>query len=240
MSEKSSNLPSKNPTYGTTSITTQETYSEWKSRQNRSPIRKETNYYEPRDKYCYVSSSYSDCDQIPYGRYSERMPYKSSSECHKCTYQNSPTIKDIYSLMQMQSDQMKFLLETIQKLLVTVLSNQQNQHKCCCSENGQCKNNNDLNKSEMLRKNDTEKEGELKYSNDNHTNKPSSDLKKNEFIEQKNETNKRSTSVGKVDITSVSKDKPKKSKNIKCNKKNDEKVDKKEKERTFSIARYEH
>lgn len=239
-SENSSKPSTKNPSYyASSSKTTHETYSEWKNRQNRSPIHRETNYYEPRDKHCYGSSSYSDCDQIPYSNYSERMPNKSGSECHKCAYQSTPTVKDIYSLMQMQSDQMKFLLETIQKLLVTVLSNQQNQHKCCCFENSHCKKNDDLKKSEVLKINDTQKECHLKHSNDNHTIKSSSDLKKEELVQNKNEPNRRSNSVGISNTTSTSKDKPKNTKISKCdtNNSNDVKVDKKEKERTFSIAR---
>lgn len=241
-SENSSKPHTRNPSYYPTSKTTQETYSEWKNRQNRSPIHKEANYYEQRDKYCYGSSSYSDCDQIPYSRYSERVPYKSDSECHKCAHQNSPTVKDIYTLMQMQSDQIKFLLETIQKLLATVLSNQQNQHKhCCCFENNQCKKNDDSNKEDILRKNDTEEEEcQLNQSNINHTNNLPPDFKNEEFLEKKKEPSKKTNSLGTTDKTSRSKNKLKASKIIKCNSNNNEKVDKKEKERTFSIARYEH
>jgi hypothetical protein len=236
-SENSSKPSTRNPSNYATSKTTPETYSEWKNRQNRSPIHKETNYYEQRDKPCYGSSSYSDCDQIPYSRYSERMPYNSDRECHKCVHQNSPTVKDIYSLMQMQSDQIKFLLETIQKLLVTVLSNQQNQHKhCCCFENNQSKISDDSNKAEILKKNDTKKKCQLNHSNDNHTNKILPNLKNEELLQKKNKPNKRSNSVGTIDTTSRSKDKPKTSKIIS----NNEEVDKKEKERTFSIARYKH
>ncbi|XP_050423421.1 SCL-interrupting locus protein homolog isoform X2 [Adelges cooleyi] len=123
-----------------TSRKTQETYNEWKCRQNRSPVRRENHYYEPREKPYSSTSSY-DYDHYTYNRFSDnqRSSYKSESECHKCSCQNTPTVKDIYSMMQMQNDQMKFLLETIQKLLVTVLANQQTSHKCCCSERENCK-----------------------------------------------------------------------------------------------------
>lgn len=241
MSENNSKLLNRHPPYYTNSPNSHETYSEWKNRQNRSPpVHKETRYYEPRDKQYYGSSSYSDCDKNPHSRFSDKMSYKSGSEYHKCACQNTPTVKDIYNMMQLQNDQMKFLLETIQKLLVTVLSNQQNQHKCCYSENGHCKNNDD-SKTEVFKKDVTQKECNSQHSNDNDIEKPQIDLKKTETVQKKNELNKNLKSSGKNDVTSVTKVKPKNPVNTRCDNSNDEKErreNKKEKERTYSILRY--
>jgi len=240
-SENSSKSFNKHPPYYVNSQNSHETYNEWKIRQNRSPpVRKETRYYEPRDKQYYGSSSYSDCDQNPYSRFSDKISYKSGSECHKCACQNTPTVKDIYSMMQLQNDQMKFLLETIQKLLVTVLSNQQNQHKCCCSENGHCKKDNDSQTTEVFKKDETQKESLLQHSNDNNTEKPPINIKKTETLQKKIESKKNLKCSGKQDVTSVAKEAPTNVVNTRCDNRNDEKDSKKEKERTYSIIRYLH
>lgn len=216
--------------------TSHETYSEWKNRQNRSsPVLKETHNYDPHNKQYYGTSSYSDCDQNPYNHFSDKMSYKSGSDCHTCRCQNTPTVKDIHSMMQLQNDQIKFLLETIQKLLVTVLSNQQIQHKCCCSENGHCKKVNDSKTTEMLKKDETQKEFPPLRSNDNHSEKPQINFKETESVQKKTETNKNLKYCGKSDAT---KEKPKTPVNTKCGNSHDEKNNKKEKEKTYSIIRY--
>ncbi|XP_029346844.1 uncharacterized protein LOC100167866 isoform X1 [Acyrthosiphon pisum] len=234
-SENNSKPLNRHPPYYTNSPSSHETYSEWKNRQNRSPpVHKETRYYEPRDKQYYGSSSYSDCEN-PYSRFSDKISYKSGSDYHKCACQNTPTVKDIYNMMQLQNDQMKFLLETIQKLLVTVLSNQQNQHKCSCSENGHCKRDNDSKTTEVLKKDVIQKELNSQHSKDNNTEKPQTNLKKTEIVQKKNELNKNLKCSGKQDVTSVTKEKEKNPVNTICNNDNDEKDNKKEKERTYSI-----
>lgn len=233
-SENSLKSSNRNPSYATNQIT-QETYSEWKNRQNHSPVLKETRYFEPRDKHYYGSSSYSDCDQNPpYSRFSDRMSYKSDSENHKCNCHNTPTVKDIYNMMQVQNDQMKFILETIQKLLVTVLSNQQNVvHKCCCMKQNHCKHDDGFKTTESIQKNEIHEECQLKTSNDNQTEKPQISLKNDEIVQNKN-----SKHFSKPDTTSDNpKDQPKILKDTKCVNNNDEEDNKKEKERTFSIAR---
>lgn len=167
------------------------------------------------------------------------MSYKSGSDYHKCGCQNTPTVKDIYSMMQLQNDQMKFLLETIQKLLVTVLSNQQNQHKiCCCSENGHCKKENFSKTTEVFKKDVTQKEFTSQHTYDDNTEKPQANLKKIETVQKKNESNKNLKCSGKPDVTTVTKEKPKNPVNTRSDNSNDEKENKKEKEKTYSIIRY--
>lgn len=230
-SEGNSKPSTRAPSY-TSSQTTQETYGEWKHRQNRSPIHKEIHYYEPRDKNYYGSSSYSDCDQNPYGRLSDRTSYKSGSECHKCSCQNTPTVKDIYSMMQVQNEQIKFILETIQKLLLTVLTNQQSQHKCC-SENSHHKKSDDFTTVKISKKNDVQEEFPSQISVDTEVeNTTRIDKKKDEIVPKKNELDK---SLTKPVVSSATKDKPKNlSKKVsKCRNNNEKK-----KERTYSIARY--
>lgn len=142
--------------------------------------------------------------------------------------------------MQVQNDQIKFLLETIQKLLVTVLSNQQNVHKCCCIEHSRCKQGDDF-KTELIQKNEIHEKCQLKNSNDNQTEKPQISLKNDEIVQNKNELNKNSKRLNKPDVVSDKpKDQPKISTVTKCGTNNDEKDNKKEKERTYSIARYLH
>lgn len=235
-SEKNSKSLNKHSPYYTNSQNTHETYSEWKNRQNCTPpIHKDTRYYEPRDKQYYGSSPYSDCHQNPYSHFSDKVSYKSGSECHKCACQNTPTVKDIYSMMQLQNDQIKFLLETIQKLLVTVLSNQQNQHKCCCSENGHCKKDNDSKTTEVFKNDLTQEKYPPRYSHDNHTEKQQTNLKKSEVVQKKNKPNLNLKYSGKPDITSVTKEKPKIPVDTRCDKSKDEENNTKEKEKTYSI-----
>lgn len=241
-SDNVSKLTDRNPSYAI-SQTTQETYSEWKNRQNRSPLLKETLYREPREKHYYASSAFSDCDQNPYSRFSDRMSYKSSSECQKCAGQSTPTVKDIYNMMQMQNDQMKFLLETIQKLLVTVLSNQQNQHKCCCFEKNYCKQNNDFKTSELFKKTEIlTNECQLPNNNNNNlTDKPQNILKKDESVPKNNEPNENLKCINKPDVNTkmpAVKNKPQSPVVAKCDNNNDEKDTSKEKERTYSVVRY--
>lgn len=226
-----------NPPY-TSSHTTQETYSEWKQRQNRSPIHKEPRYYDSREKHYYGSSMYSDCDQNPYGRFSDKASYKSGSDCHKtCACQNAPTVKDIYNMMQIQNDQIKFLLETIQTLLVTVLSNQQTHHKCCCSNNG--KNNDSFKATELAKTNDIPKEHQSQNSNDVQKEQPQTTLQKTDKLTRsKNVSNKRSKGVNKTDKTPITKNKPKSPESSQCNGDVNEKSNKKETERTYSTGRY--
>ncbi|XP_060852790.1 uncharacterized protein LOC132930764 [Rhopalosiphum padi] len=234
-SENNSKSLNRHPPY-INSQNTHETYSEWKNRQNRSPpVHKDTRYYEPRNKQYYGSSSYSDCDQNPYGHFSDKMSYKSGSECHKCACQNTPTVKDIYSMMQLQNEQMKFLLETIQKLLVTVLSNQQTQHKCCCSENGQCKKDNDSKTTEVFKNDLTQEKCPSQYSHSNHSEKLQTNLKKSETVQKKTKTKQNLKYSGKPDITSIEKEKPKIPVNTRCDNSKDEKDNTKEKERRYSI-----
>ncbi|XP_025204567.1 uncharacterized protein LOC112601267 [Melanaphis sacchari] len=234
-SENNSKSLNRHPPYHTNSQNTHETYSEWKNRQNRSPpVYKDTRYYEPNKQY-YGSSSYSDCDQNPYGRFSDKNSYKSGCEYHKCACQNTPTVKDIYSMMQLQNDQMKFLLETIQKLLVTVLTNQQNQHKCCCSENGHYKKVNDSKSTEVLEKEQAQEKCPSQYVHNNHTEKLQTNSKKSETVQKKNEPNQNVKYSDKPDITPVIKQKPKNSVSTRCDNSKDEKVNTKEKERTYSV-----
>lgn len=224
------------PTNGnphTTNQITQETYSEWKNRQNR-PIYNEPRYYEPRDKHYYGSSAFSESDQNPHGRFSDRMSYKSGSDYHKCACQNSPTVKDIYNMMKVHNDQTKCILETIHKLLATVLSKQENQHKCCCSMN-HCFKRDNVKTIEISEKNEIQEKYPSKNSNDKQIEKPPSSLKNDEIIQKKNEPTKCSKCSYKPDNTSETKDKSKKPMTIKCNNSNNEK---KEKERTYSIQRY--
>jgi len=166
------------------------------------------------------------------------MSYKSGSDYHKCACQNTPTVKDIYSMMQLQNDQMKFLLETIQKLLVTVLSNQQNQHKCCCPGNGHCKKENYSKTTEVFKKDVTQKECTSQHTYDDNTEKTQANLKKTETVQKKNESNKNLKCSGKPDVTTVTKEKPKNPVNTRSDNNNDEKESKKEKEKTYSIIRY--
>lgn len=236
-SENVSKSSNRNPSYAT-SQTTQETYNEWKNRQNHSPTRhKETRYYnELRGKQYYGSSSYSDCDQNPSNRFSDRTSYKSAgSEYHKCACQNTPTVKDIYNMMQVQNDQIKFLLETIQKLLVTVLSNQQTQHKCCCVEQIHCKKDDNLKKTELLTEEVVE-DCQLKKC-ENQQEKSQTSLKNNETVLKKNKPNRISKDFNKSNIIPVTKCKPKNPKVTECDSAINKK-DKTEKERTYSVARY--
>lgn len=170
------------------------------------------------------------------------MSYKSGSECHKCAGQSTPTVKDIYNMMQMQNDQMKFLLETIQKLLVTVLSNQQNQHKCCCFEKNYCRQNNDFKASEMFKKTETlTNECPLPYCNNNLTDKPQNILKKDESVPENNEPNENSKCINKPDVNSKMPAAKNKSQNplvAKSDNSNDEKDTSKAKERTYSVLRF--
>lgn len=139
--------------------------------------------------------------------------------------------------MQIQSDQMKFLLETIQKLLVTVLSNQQNPHKCCCFENNQCKKSDDFKAPEFFKNmNDSQEKCQLQNYNDNNTEKQQTNVKTDDVVQDKTEQNIKSKCSIKQNITSV-KNKPKNSKVYKCDKNNDEK-DIKEKETICSALRY--
>ncbi|XP_015376584.1 PREDICTED: uncharacterized protein LOC107170885 [Diuraphis noxia] len=235
-SENISKPLNRNPSYYANSQKSHETYNEWKNRQNRSPpVHKETHYYESRDKQYYGSSSYSDCDQNPYSRFSDKISYKAGSDYHKCACQNTPTVKDIYSMMQLQNDQMKLLLETIQKLLVTVLSNQQNQHKCYCCDNGHCKIENDSKTTEVFKNDVTQKECTSQHTSNENTEKPQAYLKKTETIKKKNESNKNLKCSGKPEVTSITKEKPKNPVNTGSDNSNDEKENNKEKERTYSI-----
>lgn len=139
-------------------------------------------------------------------------------------------------MMQVQNDQMKFLLETIQKLLVTVLSNQQSQHKCCCFEKNHCKNDGNLKKTELLTKEIVE---DCRQQNcDNQPEKPQTSLKNNEIPQKKSETNKRSKDVIKSNITPVTKDKPTNPKITRCDSGTNDEDNKIEKERTYSVVRY--
>lgn len=213
---------------------TQETYNEWKNRQN-PPMYKEPRYYESRDKHYYGSSAFCESDQNPYGRFSDRMSYKSSSDYHKCACQNSPTVKDIYNMMKIQNDQTKCILETIHKLLATVLSKQENQHKCCCSMNNHCFKSDNVKTTKSLEKNETQEKYQSNNSNDKQIEKPPSSLKNDEIIQKKNEPTTCSKCACKPDNLSETKDKSKKPRIVKCNNVNNEK---KEKERTYSIQRY--
>jgi len=141
-------------------------------------------------------------------------------------------------MMQLQNDQMKFLLETIQTLLATILSNQQNQHKCCCSENSHCKKENDSKTTVVFKKNETQKECTSQHTYDDNAEKPQANFKKTEIIQNKNESNKIFKCSGKPDVTTVTKEKPRNQENARCDNSNDEKENKKEKERTYSIIRY--
>lgn len=231
---KPSNKNLINPPYAS-SHSTQETYSEWKERQNRSPIHKEPRLYDSREKHYYGSSTYSDGDQNPYSHFSDRASYKSSSDYHKCACQNAPTVKDIYNMMQIQNDQIKFLLETIQTLLVTVLSNQQTNHKCCCFNNGNLKKNDDLKPTKMSKANDVIEEHQSQNSNDGQKEKPQNTFKKiNKTVPKKNESNKSSKCINKIPVT---KNKSKSPEGSKCSNDVDEN-NKKETERTYSIGRY--
>lgn len=216
----------------TTNHTTRETYSEWKNRQNRSPICNETRY-EPRDKNYYGTLSY-DYDHNPYSRISDNVSHKIINDYHKCACQNTPTVRDIYNMMQLQNDQMKFLLETIQKLLVSVLSNQQNQHKCCCFEHGYCKKDDNLKNTEFLKKNNTQEESELQNSVDDHLEKSQINLKKNEENLKMSESNNSAKPVIKPNITTTNEEQPKSTEVIKCSNK---KINIKEKETTYSVVR---
>lgn len=203
-------------------------------------MHKETRYYETRGKPYYGSSTYSDCDQNACNRFSDRVSYKSSGECHKCVCQNAPTVKDIYNMMQIQNDQMKFLLETIQKLLVTVLSNQQNQHKCCCFDNGHCKNSNNFKMTESSKTNEVQEQCQLQSTNNDQTEKQQqqqANLKKTDQIAHKKiELNKTSKGHSNPDSkTLASKGKRINAHAFKCVNGNDKK---KETERTYSIGRY--
>lgn len=170
------------------------------------------------------------------------MSYKSGSECHKCAGQSTPTVKDIYNMMQMQNDQMKFLLETIQKLLVTVLSNQQHQHKCCCFEKNYCKQNNDFKTSDVCKKTEIQtNECPLSCFNNNVPDKPQNILKKDESVPENNKSNENSKLIDTSDVNS----KRPAAKNIsqnplaaKSDNDNVEKDTSKAKERTFSVIRY--
>uniref|UniRef100_A0A2S2PE29 Uncharacterized protein n=1 Tax=Schizaphis graminum TaxID=13262 RepID=A0A2S2PE29_SCHGA len=236
--ENNSKSLNRHPPY-INSQNTHETYSEWKNRQNRSPpVHKDTRYYEPHNKQYYGSSSYNNCDQNPYGHFSDKMSYKSSSECHKCACQNTPTVKDIYSMMQLQNEQMKFLLETIQKLLVTVLSNQQTQHKCCCSENGHCKKDNDSKTTEMFKNDLTQEKCPSQHSHSNNSEKLQTNLKKSETVQKKTKPKQNLKYSDKPNITSIEKEKPKTPVNTRSDNSKDEKENTKEKERTYSIIRY--
>lgn len=172
------------------------------------------------------------------------MSFKSGSECHKCTCQDTPTVKDIYAMMQMQNDQIKFLLETIQKLLATVLSNQQSQHKCCYFEKEHYKQDDHLKTTELIKNTETEtKECQSQNSNSNLTDKPQASLKIDKSMQEKNELNKSSKCVNKPDVkskTSATKDKLRNPLVTQCgNDKNEQDLSKeKEKEKTYSIARY--
>lgn len=169
------------------------------------------------------------------------MSYKSGSECHKCAGQNTPTVKDIYNMMQMQNDQMKFLLETIQKLLVTVLSNQQNQHKCCCFEKNYCKQNNGFKTSELLKDTETQTyDCQLSNSNDNLIDKPQNILKEDKSVPENNQPNTNSKLINKPDAKSemhTTKNKPRNPSVAKGDNNNEKNISK-EKERTYSVVRY--
>lgn len=139
--------------------------------------------------------------------------------------------------MQIQNDQIKFLLDTIQKLLVTILSNQQNQYKCCCFKNNQCKKDNDYKTSELIKNvNDTQEGCQLQHS-DNNIGKTQIDLEINDIVQKKNEQTISKCS-NKQNIKSVTTDKPKILKVSKHNKSNNATINIKEKERTYSVARY--
>lgn len=230
-SSESNAKMSNSPSYATRQ-SAQETYgsyNEWKNRKT-SPVHKETRYYEPRNKHSYGSPAYSDCDQNPYNRFTDKISYKSSNDYHNCACQNTPTVKDIYIMMQMQNEQIKFLLETVQKLSITLLSNQQNQHKCCCFINSHCQNLNNI-KPTVSKTSETPAECEL----DHFTEKPQTSLKKDKNIPGKNESNKGSK-LNKSDNILVSKDKVKQQVIRKVS--DSEKDNQHERERANSAARY--
>lgn len=142
-------------------------------------------------------------------------------------------------MMQIQNDQIKFLLETIQKLLVTILSNQQNPHKCCCFKNNQCKKSDDEITTEFIKnKNDTQEGCQLQNVNNDHIEKPQIDLKNNNIIQEKNEQSTISKCSKKQNIKIVANDKPKISNISKRNNSDDATDNIKEKEKTYSVARY--
>lgn len=139
--------------------------------------------------------------------------------------------------MQLQNEQIKFLLENMQKMLVTVLSNQQSQNKCCCfNTNNHCVKNNDFNSSKLLKSNETQERSQLQNPNDVQTEK----LQTNVQNKDEKMLNKNPKCGGKLDnITPVTVENPKKSQTTKCNGcDNSEKDSKKEKERTYSVVRY--
>lgn len=181
-------------------------------------------------------------DQNPYSRFSDKISYKSESECHKCACENSPTVKDIYNMMQLQNDQIKFLLETVQKLLVTVVTYQPNQHKCCCFEHEHCKKNDSSKTTKLFQKNETRKECVLENSTEllSHTEKPHTSLNKNENKQKENESNKNSISLIKSNIAPVTQEESKNTRATKCiSSDNRDKINNsKEKERTYSVVRY--
>lgn len=232
-SSESNSKPSTRTASYAASHTTQETYSEWKHRQNRLPSHKEVRCYEPQNKNYYGSSSYSDCDQNPYGRFSDRTSYKSGSECHKCSCQNTPTVKDIYGMMQVQNEQIKFILETIQKLLLTVLSNQQNQHKCCYSENVHHEKSDNFTSAKVSKKKDMQEEFPSQNNVDNKVESTRIGTKKEETVQKKKELDKCLT---KPVRTSATIDKPK-TLNVSISRNSNEKKRENQKERTYSIAR---
>ncbi|VVC28645.1 Hypothetical protein CINCED_3A009822 [Cinara cedri] len=200
---------SNSPSYYATRQSAQETYgsyNEWKNRKT-SPVNKETRFYEPREKHSCGSSSFTDCNQNPYNYFTDKVSYDSSNNYHKCACQNAPTVKDIYNMMQMQNDQIKFLLETVQKLSMT-LSNQQNQHKCCCFLNSHCKNVNDNKPTELLKTSENPVNCQLDKLNDNSTEKPLNSLKKGKSVPEKNESNKGSKPLMKPDNISKDRSKP--------------------------------
>lgn len=236
------------PSYYATKQSVQETYgsyNEWKNRKT-SPVQKETRYYEQRDKPSCGSSSYTEYDHNPYSRFTDKTSYKSSSDYHKCTCQNTPTVKDIYNMMQIQSDQIKFLLETVQKLSMTLLSSQQNQPKCCCYVNSHCQNVNNNKPIELIKTIETPSECQLDNLNANLTKKPQISINKDEIVPEKNIPNKGSKQPESIflpkdrpkqlDNISLFKDRPKQQIIRKVD--DNEKDNKKEKKRTNSAARY--
>lgn len=143
-------------------------------------------------------------------------------------------------MMQIQNDQMKFLLETIQKLLVTMLSNQQNQHRCCCFDNGHCKNSNNFKMTESSKTNEVQEECHSQSTKDDQTEKPQqqqANLKKTDKIAHtKIELNKSSNGHSNPNGKTLAfKDKHTNSQAFKCDNGKDKK---KETERTYSIERY--
>lgn len=142
--------------------------------------------------------------------------------------------------MQIQNDQIKFLLETIQKLLGTMLSNQQNQHRCCCFDNGHCKNSNNFKMTESSKTNEVQEESQLRSTKDDQTEQQQqqqANLKKTDKIAHKKiKLNKNSKGHSNPNgKTLASKDKCTNPQAFKCVNGKDKK---KETERTYSIGRY--